>query len=89
MKYIEKQPPGHLGLVCFSSEPPSQHLNFFKSVFLTDKLIKDKGSASFHFISFQRDMSLRLVGDLVASLALDKEEVNLLEAIFICRAGEH
>ena len=34
-------------------------------------------------------MSLRLVSDLVASLALDKEEVNLLEAIFICRAGEH
>ena len=33
-------------------------------------------------------MSLRLVGDLVASLALDKEEVTLLEAIFICRAGE-
>ena len=36
----------------------------------------------------QRDSSLRPVVDLVASLALDKEEVALLEAIFICRAGE-
>ena len=36
----------------------------------------------------QRDSSLRPVVDLVASLALDKEEVTLLEAIFICRAGE-
>ena len=33
-------------------------------------------------------MSLRLVGDLIASLGLDKEEVTLLETIFICRAGE-
>ena len=36
----------------------------------------------------QRDSSLQPVVDLVASLALDKEEVTLLEAIFICRAGE-
>ena len=36
----------------------------------------------------QRDSSPRPVVDLAALLALDKDEVTLLDAIFICRAGE-